>query len=296
MAIVGSHTHALAALMYAKIVAGVLVTAVVAALLLMAIDPDAVSTNGSADFGVALYWAIVSLGSVGYGDVLATNVAGRALVGLVVFVPFPGLLILTAVCASTFILAPGGGSGPCEVTSQQSTILPQNEVSSGDGNSAALTTSATISPIVESTSLEAALEAPLLVSLAPPLRRRWVVLTATSILLTWGLLVAIIFAALAMAICADAFCSEGEPDQCDDPNFGMALYWSLATFNTVGYGDVNPSYSHSAPAAGRALCIVYILLNTPMYPIFCAYVAAEFVVTKQPREEAPELEMRVLSS
>jgi voltage-gated potassium channel len=57
------------------------------------------------NFGLAVWWAIVTLATVGYGDVVPTTVAGRVVGGLVILAGVTFLAFLTATVTSYFVSA-----------------------------------------------------------------------------------------------------------------------------------------------------------------------------------------------
>jgi voltage-gated potassium channel len=57
------------------------------------------------NFGLAVWWAIVTLATVGYGDVVPTTVAGRVVGALVILVGVTFLAFLTATVTSYFVSA-----------------------------------------------------------------------------------------------------------------------------------------------------------------------------------------------
>jgi voltage-gated potassium channel len=56
-------------------------------------------------YGDGLWWAIVTLGTVGYGDLVPTNTPGRVVGGIVIVVGVTFIAFLTAVVTSSFISA-----------------------------------------------------------------------------------------------------------------------------------------------------------------------------------------------
>jgi voltage-gated potassium channel len=56
-------------------------------------------------YGDGLWWAIVTLGTVGYGDLVPTNTPGRIVGGTVIVVGVTFIALLTAVVTSSFISA-----------------------------------------------------------------------------------------------------------------------------------------------------------------------------------------------
>jgi voltage-gated potassium channel len=57
------------------------------------------------NFGLAVWWAIVTLATVGYGDVVPTTVAGRVVGSLVILIGVTFLAFLTATVTSYFVSA-----------------------------------------------------------------------------------------------------------------------------------------------------------------------------------------------
>ena len=82
---------------YAALFLSSLGGALALALVLVGVDPDASKTYAcphdpaecDPDFGVTFYWAVATIGTVGYGDVTPTNAGSRALIGVVVALFFP---------------------------------------------------------------------------------------------------------------------------------------------------------------------------------------------------------------
>ena len=56
-------------------------------------------------FGDGLWWAIVTLGTVGYGDLVPSNTPGRLVGGLVIVVGVTFIAFLTALVTSSFVSA-----------------------------------------------------------------------------------------------------------------------------------------------------------------------------------------------
>lgn len=54
-------------------------------------------------FGLAVWWAVVTLATVGYGDVVPTTVAGRVVGGAVIVLGVTFLAFLTATVTSYFV-------------------------------------------------------------------------------------------------------------------------------------------------------------------------------------------------
>ncbi len=55
------------------------------------------------NFGIAVWWAIVTLATVGYGDVVPTTVPGRVVGSLVIVLGVTFLAFLTATVTSLFV-------------------------------------------------------------------------------------------------------------------------------------------------------------------------------------------------
>jgi Ion channel len=77
-----------------------LVLGVVAGFVVTLVDRDGFPT-----FGDGLWWAIVTLGTVGYGDLVPTNSAGRAVGSVVIIVGVTFIAFLTAVVTSSIVSA-----------------------------------------------------------------------------------------------------------------------------------------------------------------------------------------------
>jgi voltage-gated potassium channel len=77
-----------------------LVLGVVAGFVVTLVDGEGFPT-----FGDGLWWAIVTLGTVGYGDLVPTNSAGKAVGSVVIIVGVTFIAFLTAVVTSTFVSA-----------------------------------------------------------------------------------------------------------------------------------------------------------------------------------------------
>jgi voltage-gated potassium channel len=75
-----------------------LVLGVVAGFVVSLVDRDGFPT-----FGDGLWWAIVTLGTVGYGDLVPTNSAGRAVGSVVIIVGVTFIAFLTAVVTSSIV-------------------------------------------------------------------------------------------------------------------------------------------------------------------------------------------------
>jgi voltage-gated potassium channel Kch len=74
--------------------------AVIAAFVITRVDEEGFPT-----FGDGLWWAIVTLGTVGYGDLVPQTVAGRLVGGVVIVVGVTFIAFLTAVVTSSFVSA-----------------------------------------------------------------------------------------------------------------------------------------------------------------------------------------------
>jgi voltage-gated potassium channel len=66
-----------------------------------------------------------------------------------------------------------------------------------------------------------------------------------------------------------------EPDSGNIHNFFDAIWWSLVTITTVGYGDLYP-----VSFWGRIVGIVFIFLGFIVFSTFTAYVASNFIDQK----------------
>lgn len=62
----------------------------------------------------------------------------------------------------------------------------------------------------------------------------------------------------------------------DFPNLGLALWWSLQTATTVGYGDVTPT-----TPAGRAIAAVVMLDGIAFLAVVTAAITSTFVARAQ---------------
>lgn len=80
------------------LVAITFVATLVAALLVTLVDKESFPS-----FGVAVWWAIVTLGTVGYGDVVPTSPAGRVVASGVILFGITFLAFLTATVTSVFV-------------------------------------------------------------------------------------------------------------------------------------------------------------------------------------------------
>jgi voltage-gated potassium channel len=75
-----------------------LLLGVIAGFVVTLVDRDEFPT-----FGDGLWWAIVTLGTVGYGDLVPGNTAGRVVGGIVIVVGVTFIAFLTAVVTSSFV-------------------------------------------------------------------------------------------------------------------------------------------------------------------------------------------------
>ena len=78
--------------------AATLVLALVAGLVMTLVDE-----KDFPNFGLAVWWAIVTLATVGYGDVVPTTVAGRIVGSAVIILGVTFLAFLTATVTSYFV-------------------------------------------------------------------------------------------------------------------------------------------------------------------------------------------------
>jgi voltage-gated potassium channel len=75
-------------------------------------------------YGDGLWWAIVTLGTVGYGDLVPHNSWGRAVGGLVILFGVTFIAILTSIVTSHFVM-----------TRQRAERSPTEELAGGEGGS-----------------------------------------------------------------------------------------------------------------------------------------------------------------
>ena len=78
--------------------AATLILALVAGLVMTIVDD-----KDFPNFGLAVWWAIVTLATVGYGDVVPTTVAGRVVGSIVIILGVTFLAFLTATVTSYFV-------------------------------------------------------------------------------------------------------------------------------------------------------------------------------------------------
>ena len=233
--------------------------ALVLALILMAVDPDASSTavcnekgrdpeeECDPDFGMTFYWAVATIGTVGYGDVTPHNQASRAVIGVVVVLFFPWYAIMSGTVASALITQ--------KVSRDEPTLL----------------------------------------GLAPPPRRRRVVLRTLRALLPCALLFCLFWALALLAIAPEFSNYMNVDDQCGDyaeeedcePGFATLLYFTLVTFGVVGYGEVTPQSD-----AGRMITALFILCCVPLYPIVIGFVTSELIDQRVVEAGKAEVELQ----
>ena len=73
----------------------------------------------------------------------------------------------------------------------------------------------------------------------------------------------------------------------DFPSFGVALWWSVQTVTTVGYGDVVPT-----PGGARALAALLMIVGVGFVSILTATVTASLVDRRRRERRAdPVLEV-----
>jgi len=159
------------------ILSAAVITSLIGAGCMLAADPEGMQSTESCDgddpdacasFGSAWYFTVVTIASVGYGDVLPRSATGRVVASILILIPFPSLAIFTGKVAAELMLFGAQSSSP--------------------------------------PALQAA-EPFLLVSLAPIRRQRHVMLRATAMLLALALLVTLVGAAVVHAagpLCFDA--------------------------------------------------------------------------------------------
>lgn len=70
----------------------------VAAALMLVVNPSAFR-----GFGDAVWWAVVTLGTVGYGDVVPTNPSGRAVASLVILLSMGVFPVLTGLLTAILV-------------------------------------------------------------------------------------------------------------------------------------------------------------------------------------------------
>jgi voltage-gated potassium channel len=75
-------------------------------------------------------------------------------------------------------------------------------------------------------------------------------------------------------------------DNEDFPTLGRALWWSVATLTTVGYGDVVPVQPH-----GRLLASVLMLLGFGSLSLLTGTIASALVARQHRRTESTEHEL-----
>ena len=100
---------------------------------------------------------------------------------------------------------------------------------------------------------------------------RWLVLGVVS--------VAVACAVVARLIAEDDF-----------PTFGRALWWSVQTVTTVGYGDVTP-----ATTAGRAVAAALMVAAVAFISLLTAAISAGFLSRLQSRQQSEDKSLAVLT-
>jgi voltage-gated potassium channel len=78
--------------------AATLILALIAGLVMTIVDE-----KDFPNFGLAVWWAVVTLATVGYGDVVPTTVAGRVVGSIVIILGVTFLAFLTATVTSYFV-------------------------------------------------------------------------------------------------------------------------------------------------------------------------------------------------
>jgi voltage-gated potassium channel len=76
-------------------------------------------------------------------------------------------------------------------------------------------------------------------------------------------------------------------DRTDFPNYGIAVWWSIVTLATVGYGDVVPTTD-----AGRVVGSLVIILGVTFLAFLTATVTSLFVSSEQEEGKAAEIARR----
>jgi voltage-gated potassium channel Kch len=93
----------------------------VAALLIQLTDPERFP-----NFGTGLWWAVTTVTTVGYGDVVPASVAGRLIGGCLMFVGIGSIAFLTAVAASAIVVGEVSAEER-EIQREESEILSRLE-------------------------------------------------------------------------------------------------------------------------------------------------------------------------
>lgn len=86
--------------------AAAVVVSVLGALAAWLVDPAAFTS-----FGDAVWWAIVTIGTVGYGDVVPNNTAGRTVAAILIIFSMGFFPVLTGLVTATLITARDAASG-----------------------------------------------------------------------------------------------------------------------------------------------------------------------------------------
>jgi voltage-gated potassium channel len=69
----------------------------------------------------------------------------------------------------------------------------------------------------------------------------------------------------------------------DFPSFGRALWWSVQTVTTVGYGDVSPK-----SAEGRVIAALLMISAIAFVSVLTASIAAGFIQRQQVRRKGED--------
>ena len=212
--------------------------ALVLALILMAVDPDASSTavcnekgrdpeECDPDFGMTFYWAVATIGTVGYGDVTPHNQASRAVIGVVVVLFFPWYAIMSGTVASALITQ--------KVSRDEPTLL----------------------------------------GLAPPPRRRRVVLRTLRALLPCALLFCLFWALALLAIAPEFSNYMNVDDQWKRTASRGSRLCSLLHARHVRRRRLRRGYP--SERRGRMITALFILCCVPLYPITIGFVTSELI-------------------
>jgi voltage-gated potassium channel len=94
--------------------AATLVLALIAGLVMTIVDE-----KDFPSFGLAVWWAIVTLATVGYGDVVPTTVAGRLVGSIVIILGVTFLAFLTATVTSYFVSSDQEAAKERELTERE---------------------------------------------------------------------------------------------------------------------------------------------------------------------------------
>lgn len=97
--------------------------AIVLALGVWLVDPEAFTS-----FGEAIWWAIVTVSTVGYGDVTPNNAAGRAIAGLLILFSMAFFPVLTGLVTAALLSARDrarGEQADDEAATRQTQLLEQ---------------------------------------------------------------------------------------------------------------------------------------------------------------------------